>query len=234
MKKRLLSVVLALVLGAMALPALASEPEAKSLPSGQVVVGPLTVYEGIWPGAAEVGTLAVGTGVLVVEIYGEWMQVFSRVDRVVGWVPSNTILLDQQAMIYPGIVISQNVSLRAEPSTGATRLATISNGTVLDLLNEQNGWYQVAYYDGKSVMPLQGWVRNDYIVRNPSFITTTALTYVYAMPALDSKKVGQLVAGTQLVVIGEFGDFWVVNLRSASGFIYKRDISSEAFPGGNG
>ena len=38
------------------------------------------------------------------------------------------------------------------------------------------------------------------------------------------KKVGELISGTQLVIIGEYGDFWVVNLRSASGFIYKNDV----------
>mgnify|MGYP003623882591 CR=1 FL=1 len=71
-------------------------------------------------------------------------------------------------------------------------------------------------------------------VRNPACITSTKSTYVYATPDRGAKKVGQLISGTQLVVIGEWGEFWMVNLRSASGFIYKRDVEDNYINGGNG
>ncbi|HML49386.1 MAG TPA: SH3 domain-containing protein [Clostridia bacterium] len=61
-------------------------------------------------------------------------------------------------------------------------------------------------------------------MRNPRFVTTHKSTYVYAVPDRSGKKVGELIAGTQLVIIGEYGDYWVVNLRSASGFIHKSDV----------
>ncbi|MDL2318672.1 SH3 domain-containing protein [Eubacteriales bacterium OttesenSCG-928-A19] len=232
MKTRILGTLLAVCLALSAV-ALAGDT-ATGLPTGTIVDYQTTVYDGTWAGANVVGTLYQGTGVIILQSYGTWMQIHARAERIVGWVTSSSVRYDQRITVYPGVVISQNVSLRESPSLGATRITSIPNGTVLDLLDEQSGWYYVAYYNAANTAPLEGWVLVDFIVRDPSFITTTASTYVYAMPSRDAKKVGQLVSGTQLVIIGEYGDFWVVNLRSASGFIYKRDVDDNLISGGNG
>lgn len=233
MKTRIATAALAVIL-LFAVPAAALESTTNGLPTG-TIVSQVTAYDGVWQGANTVGTLYPGTGVIILQSYGDWVQVHARAERIVGWIPSSAVQYTTGAqVIYPGVVISQNVSLREQPSTGATRIASIPNGAVLDLLDEQNGWYYVSYYDGSGAAPLQGWTRVDFIVRDPQFITTTMLTYVYATPTRSAKKVGQLVAGTQLVVIGEYNDFWVVNLRSASGFIYKPDVSENVISGGNG
>jgi uncharacterized protein YgiM (DUF1202 family) len=125
--------------------------------------------------------------------------------------------------VIPGVVISENVSVREAPSTNATRLARPSNGAVLDIWSEADGWYYVTYYDEDGQV-FQGYVLVDYIVINPVYLTTTKATYVYSTPSRASKKVGQITTGTPLLVIGEYNNFWVVNLRSASGFIYKGDV----------
>lgn len=229
MKKGILFLLVAAMLLPL-LPALAEE-SAVSL-SGTVMEG-TTVYDGTWPGANAVGTLLPGTNVIVLQIFGDWTQVFARTERIVGWVVSSAVDVNPSVPIYPGVVISQNVSLRESPSTGAKRLASIPNGSIFDLLDEQDGWYRVDYWDGKTALPLEGWVLVDFVVRDPSFITTTESTFVYAVPDRSAKKVAQLTSGTQLVIIAEWGDFWVVNLRSASGFIYKKDVEAN-ITGGNG
>lgn len=234
MKRRILSAAVAALLLFVALPATAEDMATASLPTGTIMVSPTTVYDGTWSGASVVGTLNAGTGVIVLEERGDWVQIFARADRIAGWVAPGSVQINHSSPIFPGIVISQNVSLRESPSTGAKRLASIPNGSIFDLLDEQNGWYRVSYWDGKAIAPMEGWVRVDFVVRNPSFITTTNATYVYATPNRSAKKVGELTSGTQLVVIGEYNDFWVVNLRSASGFIYKKDIDENLVSGGNG
>ena len=232
MKTKLTSLLLAMLM-LLSIPTVLAEDTTNGLPTG-TIVGSVTVYDGPWSDANVVGSLENGTAVIVMQQNGDRTQVFARAQRLAGWIVSSGVQVNPQTPVYPGIVISQNVSLRTDKSTGATRLASIPNGTVLDLLDEQNGWYYVNYWDTKTMTATQGWVLVDYIVRDPSFITTTKSTYVYSTPTRDSKKVGQLVSGTQLVVIGEYGDFWVVNLRSASGFIYKGDIDADQISGGNG
>lgn len=235
MKIRRFSALLAALMILSTVPALAMDGSTTNgLATGTIVGGPVAVYDGMWADANVVGTLANGTAVVITQTYSGWIQVFARAERIVGWVPAGNVQYTQATPVYSGIVISQNVSLRSDRSTGATRLASIPNGTYLDILTEQDGWYYVNYYDQKNASPLQGWVLSDYIVRDPSFVTTTKATYVYAVPSRSAKKVGQLISGTQLVVIGEYDDFWVVNLRSASGFIYKPDIEGTQISGGNG
>lgn len=234
MKKQCLSLLMAALLLFAAAPALAQNTT-EGLLTGQIISGPVAVFNGADAAAGVIGQLQTGAGVIITGEYGLWTQVFAPDERIVGWVDSGFVQVDSQASaVYPGIVISQNVSLRESPSTGARRIASIPNGSVFDLLDEQNGWYFVRYWDSKTQTALEGYVVVDYVVRDPLFVTTTKSTYVYSTPDRGSKKVGQLISGTQLVVIGEWGDFWVVNLRSASGFIYKRDIDITWVEEGNG
>ncbi len=122
-----------------------------------------------------------------------------------------------------GVVLCEAVTLRESASTSSGKITSIKNGTWLTILNEQNGWYYVSYQESARKV-YTGWVFGDYILRNPWYITTSAATYAYSLPDLSAKKVGQITSGTNLLVIAEYGDFYVVNLRSASAFIYKRDI----------
>jgi uncharacterized protein YgiM (DUF1202 family) len=167
--------------------------------------------------------MPAGTRVIILQQMGTWYQVKARSSDAVGWVPTNVVSRNASSRIIPGVVISQNVSLREEPRTNATRLARPSNGAVLDILSESNGWYYATYYD-KDGQVFTGYVLVDYIVINPVYLTTTKSTYVYSTPSRSSKKVGQITTGTPLLIIGEYNNFWVVNLRSASGFIYMNDI----------
>lgn len=214
---------MAMLLLALAVSAYADEMATQQLPTGTIRSNGVTVYDRPDSGAAVVGTLSGGSAVIILNTQGNMIQVFARADRMTGWVDSASVARENN-LVYPGIVISQSVSLRETRSTASKRLANIPNGTMLDLLEEQDGWYYVRFWDGKSQTPLEGWVRTDFVVRNPQFLTTYQSTYVYAAPSRSMKKVGQLVAGTQLVIIGEYNDFWIVNLRSASGFIHKNDI----------
>lgn len=229
MKKRWISLVTAALLLMAGLAY--ADSATNGLPTGTIVGGPVTVYDGTWSNTNAVGTLQNGDAVIVMQQSGQMLQVFSRISRLAGWVPAGNVRIDQATPVYPGVVISQNVTLRESPSTTAKQLARPTNGTVLDILSEQNGWYYVRFWDGKSTMPIEGYVRTNFVVRDPMFVTTTQATYVYSMPDRGAKMVGQLVSGTQLVVIGEYGDFWVVNLRSASGFIHKNDIEYNQISG---
>lgn len=236
MKMKRISLILTLaMLALMAIPGAYAMDMDRSQETGQIIgSGPVTLVDGLWNDAVVVGKLSVGTSVIILQRFGDMMQVFARAERLVGWVKSDYVRVDQGAApVYTGVVISQNVSIRSTPSTGGGLVIRANNGDMVEILDEQSGWYTVSYWDGKSNTPVQGYARTNFIVRDPAFITTTQATYVYAMPSSNSKMVGQLVSGTQLVVIGEWNDYWVVNLRSASGFIRKGDVGYNQI-GGNG
>jgi hypothetical protein len=120
-----------------------------------------------------------------------------------------------------GVVISQNVSLRKDHSTGATRLRSLSNGERFDIVDRRDGWLYVAYTtkEGEEVL---GWLLEEYVVENPLYITLrNSNTPAYAYPASGSKKVGSLSKYTRLTVIAQLERYWVVSLRQAAAAIPK-------------
>lgn len=235
--KRNISFVLVLMLALATLPVAALATQSTDGQRTGVITGssPVTLVEGLWDGAQAAGSLSPGTGVIILQQFGDMLQVFARGARTIGWLKMDYVREDSVPEIqHTGVVISQNVSIRQSPATNAGLIATAKNGDVLEILSEQNGWYTVRYWQN-STTTVEGYARTFFVVEDPYFITTTQLTYVYAMPFANDKMVGQLVAGTQLVVIGEYQDYWVVNLRSASGFIRKGDVAyNQIVSGGNG
>ncbi|MDR0897615.1 MAG: hypothetical protein LBN04_07135 [Oscillospiraceae bacterium] len=221
MKRIFAGILLAAMLLTLAPMALAQQAIGQTLYTGTLTTGTTVLTSPVE--GAEGKFLPAGTSVLILQQSADWYQVKARADDVVGWVPMGSVMRSNTAPVIPGVVISENVSLRDEPRTNATRLARVPNGAVLDIWAEADGWYTVNYYD-KDGQVFHGFVRADFIVVNPVYITTTQSTYVYSTPSRSSKKVGQITTGGQLLVIGEYNNFWVVNLRMASGFIYKGDV----------
>jgi hypothetical protein len=221
MKRMCAGLLLAALLLALTPMAMAQQAIGQALFTGSLTIG--TTVKTSPVSDADGDFLPAGTSVLILQQSGDWYQVKARADDVVGWVPVGNVMRSNAAPVVPGVVISENVSLRETPRTNATRLARVPNGAVLDIWAEADGWFTVTYYD-KDGKVFQGYVRADFVVVNPVYLTTTQSTYVYSTPSRSSKKVGQITTGGQLLVIGEYNNFWVVNLRTASGFVYKGDV----------
>ena len=80
-----------------------------------------------------------------------------------------------------------------------------------------DGWANCTYADGSK----SGWVRSDYIVIDPAYCLTDSQTAVYAYGNTMAPRVALLDSGTKLPIIAEMGDWYVVSLRGASGWIRK-------------
>ncbi len=121
-----------------------------------------------------------------------------------------------------GEVISQNVSLRADHSTGASLIKSIGNGENFLILDRWEDWLQAEYQDIESGETYTGWLRTDYVVENPMYITLrNSSTPAYAYPSANSKMVGSLAKYTRLTVIEQLDRYWVVSLREAAASIPK-------------
>lgn len=87
-----------------------------------------------------------------------------------------------------------------------------------------DGWADAAYSDGSK----SGWVRSDYIVIDPAYYLTDSQTAVYAYADTMAPRVGLLDSGVRLPVIVDQGDWLVVSLRGASGWIKKTPADTVA------
>ena len=126
---------------------------------------------------------------------------------------------------YSSTVLCNSLSLRQEPDSDSASVQTLGYGDSLIVMETENGWAHCAL--GDSEESPQGWVKEDYIAIDPSWYKTEASTPVYAWNATDAPKVALLDAGTTLPILRDDGDWIVVGLRGAAGWICNPDRSTE-------
>ena len=66
-----------------------------------------------------------------------------------------------------------------------------------------------------------GWINADYLVINPAWYVTEKETAVYAWNDTAALKVALLDKGTRLPILKEAGDWYLISLRGAVGWIRK-------------
>lgn len=115
-----------------------------------------------------------------------------------------------------GYVISRNVSVRVAPEESAKMIFSAKNGDVLNIVGENGSWYTIKLDDGTIA-----YAHSAYIMLNPKVIYLCSGAPVYAAPSLTKKRVGYVSAGDMFVVIAETDNYYLVNLRTAAGYIPK-------------
>jgi len=106
-----------------------------------------------------------------------------------------------------------------EASASAKSVQTLSYGDLPIVMEQKDGWAYCA--TGDSEDSAKGWLNADYIAIDPSWYRTEKKTAVYAWNDTSAAKVALLDAGVTLPILKEEGDWLVVSLRGASGWIRK-------------
>ena len=75
---------------------------------------------------------------------------------------------------------------------------------------------------GDSEDSLCGWINKDYIVINPAWYVTDRDTAVYAWNDTDAPRIALLDKGTRLPILKVEGDWYLVSLRAAVGWIHVK------------
>lgn len=121
---------------------------------------------------------------------------------------------DLPHLMETALVLCQSLTLRAQPSTSAKALASLPYGTEITCTsNWHPGWLE-ATVDGQT-----GWVREEFLLLDPRYITLSTETPVLAWPSSDAPWIGLLDAGSTVPVLGECDGYTVISLRGASGFV---------------
>jgi len=64
----------------------------------------------------------------------------------------------EKSYYFQGFVIRDDVQLRQAPSDGAPSIASLDDGSAVNVIRNKNGWYEVLTVNNR-----QGWVRSDLI-----------------------------------------------------------------------
>ena len=116
------------------------------------------------------------------------------------------------------VVLCENLTIRREPATNSGTVQTLHAGDRFSVLKQENGWAQCVLSDDVDAGPV-GWVNAEYIKIDPAWFRTEKATPVYAWGDTAAPKVALLDGDTLLPVLKAEGDWLVVGLRGASGWI---------------
>ena len=130
---------------------------------------------------------------------------------------------------YSSVVLCDSLSLRQDASFNAPAVQTLHYGDRLIVMDESNGWAHCVLGDAEDSP--SGWIDADFIAIDPSWYRTENDTPVYAWDDTGAPKVALLDAGTTLPILRDDGDWLIVSLRGAAGWINNPGRSSATMYG---
>ncbi len=120
---------------------------------------------------------------------------------------------------FRAAVLCESLTVRQEPDEGSKAVKTLRYGEFLLVLRQENGWAECIQSDDVDASPI-GWVNADYILVDPAWYRTGEKTPVFAWNDTDAPKVALLNKDVTLPILKEEGDWLLVSLRGATGWIH--------------
>ena len=121
---------------------------------------------------------------------------------------------------YQAVVLCESLTVRQERSAGSKVVETLHYGDTFAVQDNWDGWASCFTSDDVDAGQT-GWVNSDYIIVNPTWYRTDDTTPVYAWNDTMAPKVALLSKGTVLPILKDEGEWLIVSLRGASGWICK-------------
>ena len=133
-----------------------------------------------------------------------------------------------QQIGYPAVVLCEKLTLREKPGSSSKTLQTLNYGDQPIVVGadrpegamEEKGFVYCTLGDSED--SLCGWINKDYIVINPAWYVTDRDTAVYAWNDTDAPRIALLDKGTRLPILKVEGDWYLVSLRAAVGWIHVK------------
>ncbi len=118
------------------------------------------------------------------------------------------------------VVLCESLTVRADRSADSASVKTLRYGDTFLVQDSWDGWASCFTSDDANAGQT-GWVNSDYILIDPSWYRTDDTTPVFAWNDVMAPKVALLSKGTVLPILKNEGEWLIVSLRGASGWIYK-------------
>ena len=118
---------------------------------------------------------------------------------------------------YSSVVLCDSLSAHQDPGFSSPSVQTLHYGDRIIVMDTKDGWAQAALSDDVDGVPV--WVKEEYVAVDPAYYQTEGETVVYAWNDTGAKQVALLDGGTSLPILRDDGDWIVVSLRGAAGWI---------------
>ena len=118
------------------------------------------------------------------------------------------------------VVLCETLTVRSQPSAASDAVKTLHYGDLIIVQPETGGWAGCFLSDdvegGRA-----GWVNEEYLAIDPAWYRTENQTPVYAWNDTAAPKVALLEKNTTLPILKDEGEWLVVSLRGAAGWIHS-------------
>ena len=119
---------------------------------------------------------------------------------------------------WQAVVLCESLTLRKDGSASSEAIQALPYGSLIAVHNVEEGWAYCAASEG--VGPV-GWVKYDYLAIDPAWYVCDETIPVFAYGDTMAPKVALLSRGDKLPILKDEGDWLVVSLRGAAGWICK-------------
>ena len=119
------------------------------------------------------------------------------------------------------VVLCEELTVRSEPRSSSVPVEKLRYGDLPIVMKQSGGWAYCALGDSED--SVLGWVNSDYIAVDPARYRTDGNTPVYAWNETTAPRVALLGANTTLPILKDEGEWLIVSLRGAAGWIRKSD-----------
>ena len=116
------------------------------------------------------------------------------------------------------VVLCETLTLRQGPGAASKAVGTLRYGDHLLVTRQENGWAEIFLSDAVDAVAA-GWVNTEFILIDPAWYQTSASTPVYAWNDTSAPKVALLSKNTTLPILKDEGEWIIVSLRGAAGWI---------------
>ena len=119
---------------------------------------------------------------------------------------------------FSSVILCESLSLHSEAAAESPVSQTLLYNDRIIVMNQENGWAHVVLGDSEDSP--SGWVSSEYIAVDPAYYVTDEETPVYAWNDTSAPKVALLDQGTSLPILKDNGEWLIVSLRAATGWVH--------------
>ncbi|WP_155550135.1 SH3 domain-containing protein, partial [Paraclostridium sordellii] len=210
------------------------EPTVKN--TGVVNATTLNVRSGYGANYSKIGTLTNGSKVEIVESQNGWYKV--KYNSGYGYVSGDYVKIDEQSKpdVKPeeptvkntGVVNATTLNVRSGYGANYSKIGTLINGTKVEIVESQNGWYKIKYNGG------YGYASGDYvkvdgeskpdikpeepIVRNTGVVNATTLN-VRSGYGANYSKIGTLTNGSKVEIVESQNGWYKIKYNGGYGYV---------------
>jgi len=192
---------------------------------GKITAGRLNVRSAPMQGNNIVGMLSQNTIVPLIGERPEWYEIPYQGHSA--FVSRSYVERVEQIPALGGRILPPLLNVRDDPGIAGQILGTMSQDSVIDILNEQGEWLEVAFNERT------GYVHRDYVEcfeqTSPSHGRVSAeMLNVRQQPRLGSPIVGTIPEQTRVSISSLVKDWYEIEWDGKSAYVHSRYVETEA------